>query len=275
MTDQASKCAVFADLHRETETWLIPNPWDLGSARVLQGLGYKALATTSSGFAYTLGRADGEVSLEEKLQHCLQLCAGTSIPINADFENGFADDLDSLCDNIKRLLDTGVAGFSIEDYSRDQHLVYAKQQAVERIEAAAQTIRASGIPVLLTARAENLIRGVDDRDETLERLQAYSAAGADVLYAPGLVEMEHVEEFVANTDKPLNVLAPFIRGGSMEKFTRAGVCRISVGGALAWASVNPLLMAGKEMLEQGSFSWLKNMARGSDIQSLLRQAGSD
>ncbi len=270
MTDQANKCAVFADLHRATETWLIPNPWDLGSARLLQGLGYKALATTSSGFAFTLGRADGEVSLEEKLSHCRDLCAGTSIPINADFENGFADDIADMADNIKLLLDTGVAGFSIEDYSRDQHLVYPREQAVERIAVAAETIRESGVPALLTARAENLIRGVDDREDTLARLQAYSAAGANVLYAPGLVEMEQVSEFVSETDKPLNVLAPFVRGASMAQFNDAGVCRISVGGALAWASVNPLLKAGQEMLEQGSFTWLKHMARGSDVQALLK-----
>lgn len=270
MPDQASKCAVFADLHQASKTWLIPNPWDVGSARLLQGLGYKALATTSSGFAYTLGRADGEVSLDEKLRHCSELCAATSIPVNADFENGFADDLPGLCENIKRLLETGIAGLSIEDYSRDQKLVYPLDQSVERIEAAVQTIRDAGIPVLLTARAENLIRGVDDQEETLERLQAYAAAGADVLYAPGLVEMEHVEWFVKETDKPLNVLAPFVRGATMDKFNAAGVCRISTGGALAWAAVNPLLLAGREMLEQGNFDWLKSMAKGTEIQSLLR-----
>ena len=270
MPDQASKCAVFADLHRASTTWLIPNPWDVGSARLLQGLGYQALATTSSGFAFTLGRADGEVSLQEKLQHCTELCAATSIPVSADFENGFADDIPGLRENIKRLLETGIAGFSIEDYSRDQKLVYPLDQSIERIEAAVQTIRDSGVPVLLTARAENLIRGADDQEETLERLQAYAAAGADVLYAPGLVEMEHVQWFVEETDKPLNVLAPFVRGATMDQFNAAGVCRISTGGALAWAAVNPLLLAGKEMLEQGSFEWLKGMAKGTEIQSLLR-----
>lgn len=270
MTDQAGKCAVFADLHRESECWLIPNPWDVGSARVLQGLGFPALATTSSGFAYTLGRADGQVSLAEKLQHCKDLASATSVPVTADFENGFADDIPSLCDNIRRLIDTGIAGFSIEDYSRDQHLVYPTAQAVERIEAAVQTIRESGVPVLLTARAENLIRGVDDLEDTLERLQSFSAVGADVLYAPGLVEMDYVEQFVNNTDRPLNVLAPFVRGASMVQFNKAGVCRVSTGGALTWASVNPLLLAGREMLEQGSFAWLNAMARGTEIQSLLK-----
>ncbi len=271
MTDQASKCAVFADLHQSDETWLIPNPWDIGSARVLQGLGYPALATTSSGFAFTLGRADGQVSLEEKLAHCRQLSESTSIPLNADFENGFSDDSAEMSDNIKRVIETGVAGLSIEDFSRDQHFVYEMNEAVDRVHAAVEAIRETGVPVLLTARAENLIRGVDDREETLQRLQAYSQAGADVLYAPGLVEMEHVQAFVEATDKPLNVLAPFVRHATMEQFNAAGVCRISTGGALTWASVNPLLTAGKEMLQEGSFSWLTQMAKGSEIQSLLKK----
>lgn len=271
MTDQASKCAVFADLHQSDATWVIPNPWDLGSARILQGLGFPALATTSSGFAFTLGRADGQVSLEEKLSHCRQLSEATSIPLNADFENGFSDDVAQMCDNIKQLIETGVAGLSIEDFSRDEKFVYELNEAVDRVHAAVETIRESGVPVLLTARAENLIRGVDDRDETLQRLQAYSEAGADVLYAPGLVEMEHVKEFADATDKPLNVLAPFVRNATMEQFNVAGVCRISTGGALAWASVNPLLNAGKEMLDEGSFNWLQQMAKGSEIQSLIKR----
>lgn len=271
MTDQASKCAVFADLHGLENTWLIPNPWDVGSARVLQGLGYQALATTSSGFAYTLGRVDGTVSLDEKLAHCRQLAASTDIPLNADFENGFADDLASMQDNIRRLIETGIAGLSIEDYSRDQHRVYEKNEALDRIHAAVDTIKETGIKVLLTARAENLIRGVDDRDDTLERLQTYAAAGADVLYAPGLVEMEHVEGFVSATDKPLNVLAPFVRGATMEQFNAAGVCRVSTGGALTWASLAPLLNAGKEMQEQGSFQWLRAMAKGTEIQQLIEK----
>ena len=268
--DQLSKCEVFKSLHEKDETWLIPNPWDVGSAKVLQGLGYPALATTSSGFAFTLGRADGQVSLEEKLLHCRQLTQSTSIPINADFENGFADDIAQMSDNIKRVIDTGVAGLSVEDYSRDGHFVYEISEAVDRVSAAVEAVRKTGVPVLLTARAENLIRGVDDREETLQRLQAYSEAGADVLYAPGLVEMDHVKEFADETDKPLNVLAPFVRNANMEQFNSAGVCRISVGGALAWASVNPLLNAGKEMLNDGSFSWLGQMAKGAEVQSLLK-----
>lgn len=273
--NQQSKIESFSALHKAESTWLIPNPWDVGSARILQGLGYKALATTSSGFAFTLGRADGSVSLDEKLEHCRELSAAVNIPLNADFENGFSDNIPEMADNIKRLIETGVAGLSIEDYSRDKHLVYEISEAVDRVHAAVNAVKDSGIPVLLTARAENLIRGVEDRDDTLERLQAYSEAGADVLYAPGLVQMEHVKSFVDETDKPLNVLAPFVRNASMAQFNEAGVCRISTGGALTWATLNPLLTAGKEMLNDGTFSWQQHMAKGTEIQSLLNSSDSD
>lgn len=273
--DQLGKIDRFTALHNSNETWLIPNPWDIGSARIMQGLGFQALATTSSGFAFTLGRADGSVSLDEKLEHCRQISSAVDIPLNADFENGFSDDVSEMGDNIKRLVETGVAGLSIEDYSRDKHFVYDMNEAIDRIHAAVEAIKQSGVPVLLTARAENLIRGVDDREDTLARLQAYSKAGADVLYAPGLVQMEHVRSFVHATDKPLNVLAPFVRNASMADFNEAGVCRISTGGALTWATLNPLLAAGKEMLNEGSFNWLQHMAKGTEVQSLLNSQSSE
>lgn len=270
MTAQLDKCAVFAELHREQDAWLIPNPWDIGSARVLQGLGYQALATTSSGFAYTLGRADGSVTLEEKLTHCRELSAAVSIPLNADFENGFSDDSKTLQDNIRRLLETGVAGLSIEDFSRDEKRIYDFSEAVDRISVAVDVIKESGIPVLLTARAENLIRGSDDLEDTVRRLQAYTSAGADVLYAPGLMELRQVREVAAEVSLPLNVLAPFVRNASVPALSEAGATRISTGGALTWASLNPLLTAGKEMLGQGSFNWLRQMAKGTEIQGLLK-----
>ena len=270
MPDQLQKCAVFADLHRNEEAWLIPNPWDIGSARVLQGLGFQALATTSSGFAFTLGRVDGTVTLDEKLQHCRDLSAAVSIPLNADFENGFADELDVMQTNIQRLLETGIAGLSIEDFSREQKRIYDFSEATDRIAAAVEVIKGSGIPVLLTARAENLIRGSDDMEDTVRRLQAYERAGADVLYAPGLMKLRQVQEVAAEVSLPLNVLAPFIRNASVAQLSEAGATRISTGGALTWAALNPLLSAGKEMLEQGSFDWLGQMAKGAEIQSLLR-----
>ena len=249
MTAQLEKCSRFAELHQQHSAWLIPNPWDVGSARVLQGLGFGALATTSSGFAYTLGRADGAVTLEEKLAHCRELAAATDIPLNADFENGFSDENATLRDNVLRLIETGIAGLSIEDFSRDKLTIYSKDEAADRLAVVMEAIQQSGIPVLLTARAENLIRGVDDPDDTLERLQAYSATGAHVLYSPGLTTLEQIQRFIAATDKPMNVSAPFVVGASVPQLADLGVTRVSTGGALNWAAVNPLITAGKEMLE--------------------------
>ena len=271
MTAQLEKCSRFAELHQQHSAWLIPNPWDVGSARVLQGLGFGALATTSSGFAYTLGRADGAVSLEEKLAHCRELAAATDIPLNADFENGFSDENATLRDNVLRLIETGIAGLSIEDFSRDKLTIYSKDEAADRLAVVMEAIQQSGIPVLLTARAENLIRGVDDPDDTLERLQAYSATGAHVLYSPGLTTLEQIQRFIAATDKPMNVLAPFVVGASVPQLADLGVTRVSTGGALNWAAVNPLITAGKEMLEQGSFNWLTVMAKGTQVQALLKK----
>lgn len=271
MTAQLEKCSRFAELHQQHSAWLIPNPWDVGSARVLQGLGFRALATTSSGFAYTLGRADGAVTLEEKLAHCRELAAATDIPLNADFENGFSDENATLRDNVLRLIETGIAGLSIEDFSRDKLTIYSKDEAADRLAVVMEAIQQSGIPVLLTARAENLIRGVDDPDDTLERLQAYSATGAHVLYSPGLTTLEQIQRFIAATDKPMNVLAPFVVGASVPQLADLGVTRVSTGGALNWAAVNPLITAGKEMLEQGSFNWLTGMANGTQVQALLKK----
>ncbi|HAR91046.1 MAG TPA: 2-methylisocitrate lyase [Gammaproteobacteria bacterium] len=271
MTAQLEKCSRFAELHQQHSAWLIPNPWDVGSARVLQGLGFGALATTSSGFAYTLGRADGAVTLEEKLAHCRELAAATDIPLNADFENGFSDENATLRDNVLRLIETGIAGLSIEDFSRDKLTIYSKDEAADRLAVVMEAIQQSGIPVLLTARAENLIRGVDDPDDTLERLQAYSATGAHVLYSPGLTTLEQIQRFIAATDKPMNVLAPFVVGASVPQLADLGVTRVSTGGALNWAAVNPLITAGKEMLEQGSFNWLTVMAKGTQVQALLKK----
>lgn len=271
MTAQLEKCSRFAELHQQHSAWLIPNPWDVGSARVLQGLGFRALATTSSGFAYTLGRADGAVTLEEKLAHCRELAAATDIPLNADFENGFSDENATLRDNVLRLIETGIAGLSIEDFSRDKLTIYSKDEAADRLAVVMEAIQQSGIPVLLTARAENLIRGVDDPDDTLERLQAYSATGAHVLYSPGLTTLEQIQRFIAATDKPMNVLAPFVVGASVPQLADLGVTRVSTGGALNWAAVNPLITAGKEMLEQGSFNWLTVMAKGTQVQALLKK----
>ena len=269
MATQLEKCKTFAAMHGEQQAWVIPNPWDLGSARVLQGLGFRALATTSSGLAFSLGTGDGQVSLDQKLAHCSALCAGTSIPVNADFENGYSDDIRCMQDNILRLIETGVAGLSIEDFSRDTQQVYGTSQAEERVGAAAEAIKGSGVPVLLTARAENLIRGRDDLEDTLARLQAYQQAGADVLYAPGVSTLDDLARVCSALDKPFNALASLLPGATLQQMSDAGATRVSVGGALTWASLAPLLAAGKEMQEHGSFDWLEGMVDAGELRSLM------
>lgn len=269
MADQLQRCKAFRKLHANKAGWVIPNPWDVGSARILEGLGFKALATTSGGYAFTLGKADGEVSLDEMLQHCTALVNGTRLPINADFENGYAEDIDEMVVNIKRLAATGVAGISIEDFSRADHTIYPLAHAVERIEAAVEAIQATGMPIMLTARAESLLRGFDDLDEVIERLHAYTAAGADVLYAPAVRSLNDLQKVTGKLTKPFNVLASFIRNASVPELAAAGGTRISVGGALTYAAVAPLLMAGKEMLEQGTFNWIGGVANSGEIKALL------
>ncbi|MEQ8953842.1 MAG: isocitrate lyase/phosphoenolpyruvate mutase family protein, partial [Gammaproteobacteria bacterium] len=218
MADQETKTRIFRELHQADAAWIIPNPWDIGSAKLLQGMGFVALATTSSGFAFSRGRSDGEVSLDEKLDHCREICQATDIPVNADFEDGYSANINTLCDNIHRLLETGIAGFSIEDFSREQHTLMDMGEAVERVRAAAETVATYPVPVMLTARAENLLRGVDDVDDTIARLQAFSKAGADVLYAPGVKSLEQLTAIPAEIDKPFTVLEPFMPTATVAQF---------------------------------------------------------
>ncbi|GJM12594.1 MAG: 2-methylisocitrate lyase [Pseudohongiella sp.] len=273
MVSQLQKCEVFARLHQSESAWIIPNPWDVGSAKLLQGMGFKALATTSSGFAYTLGRADGEVSLEEKLQHCAQLCAATNIPINADFENGYSERTSTVVENIERLSETGIAGFSIEDFSREHHRLYDFSEAVDRVGAAAETVAGLEIPLMLTARAENLIRGADDLEDTIKRLQAFEAAGADVLYAPGLRSLDQLREVTSSLAKPFNVLASFMSGTNVAEFSENGAKRISLGGALNFAAIDPVQRAAMEMTQNGTFDWLGGRADSAAVKQFLE--GSD
>ncbi|HET9061780.1 MAG TPA: isocitrate lyase/phosphoenolpyruvate mutase family protein [Candidatus Binatia bacterium] len=270
MSTQKTKCEDFARLHREPGAFLIPNPWDVGSAKLLEGLGFKALATTSAGFAYTLAKTDGEVTLEEKVAHCAAVVAATSIPVNADFENGFADAPEAVAANVLRVAKTGVAGCSIEDFGRDSHAIYDFNLAVERIQAAAETAATLGMPFQLTARAENLLRGIDDLDDTIRRLKAYEVAGADVLYAPAIKSLDVLRQVTAELRKPFNALAVFFPGATIDELAAAGAKRISVGSGLAWASLSPLIKAGKEMLERGTFAWTTDMVAGADLRRLLR-----
>lgn len=272
MTTQAVKAERFRALHLREGAFIIPNPWDVGSARLLAALGFEALATTSSGFAYSLGRVDGEVTLEEHLEHCRALCAATDLPVSADLENGYADDPKSVAKAITLAGDAGVVGGSIEDYSgNDSQSIYDSGLAVERVAAAVEAARALPHAFTLTARAENLLRGRDDLDDTIRRLQSFEAAGADVLYAPGLTSLDQVRAVTASVEKPVNVLATMLAGVTLEQLAQAGAKRISIGGALARAALAPVLSAAAEMLDEGSFGWTSELASSAKIEGLFRK----
>ncbi len=270
MTNQRERAERFVALHRRTDAFVIPNPWDAGSARLLAGLGFEALATTSSGFANSLGRADGQVERGELLAHCRTICAATDLPVSADLENGLATAPEAAAELILQAAEAGVVGGSIEDYSGDPaQPIYPFELAVERVQACAEAAKSLGFPFTLTARAENLLRGHRDLDDTIRRLQAFEAAGADCLYAPALTTLDQVRAVTGAVNKPVNVLAPPLRGVTVAQLAAAGVRRISVGGALARAAIATLLQAGKEMREQGGFEWSVGAAANADIGRLL------
>ncbi len=252
MPTTREKAEVFRALHSSGETFFIPNPWDAGSALLLQQAGFKALATTSAGFAQTLGRDDGEITLEEKLEHCRVLAAVTDIPVTADFEHGFADAPEAAAANLLRLAETGVAGGSIEDYSRSA--IYDFDLAVERVAACAEAVKGLDVPFTLTARAEGLLRKECDLDGAIKRLQAFEAAGADVLYAPALRSLDEVRQVLAEVSRPLNVLGPFMPDASLEDYQALGVARISLGSAFARRVSAATLDMAKAIVESGRIS---------------------
>jgi 2-methylisocitrate lyase-like PEP mutase family enzyme len=253
MTTQLEKGTAFRALHGG-EPFVIPNPWDAGSARVLEALGFTALATTSSGFAFTHGRLDGGVTLDEVVTHVSSVTTATDLPVSVDLENGYGADPRSAATAIARVAEAGAVGGSIEDWDPGGHL-YEQGHAAERIAAAAAAAHALPFPFTLTARAENHIRGNPDLDDTIARLRAYEAAGADVLFAPGMQTVEEIRTVCQAVSKPVNVLArpPF----STAEIVEAGAQRISVGGALTWVAVDAMIAAATRIREQGDFSGLK------------------
>ncbi|HJQ32499.1 MAG TPA: isocitrate lyase/phosphoenolpyruvate mutase family protein [Pyrinomonadaceae bacterium] len=273
MKTQSEKAESFRALHARAGAFVIPNPWDAGSARLLEGLGFEALATTSAGFANTMGRLDGQVTRDDVLEHCRQLSAATDLPVSADLENCFAHEPPEAAETIVLAARAGVVGGSIEDYTGDpSNPIYDFGLAVERVRAAAEAARSLDFPFTLTARAENLLRGRLDFDDTVRRLQAFEAAGADVLYAPGLRTLDEVRRVAGALGKPLNVLAPLIEGATVAQLAEAGARRISTGGALARAAVTALLRAGAEMLDGGSFGWTSELASSAEVCRLLGAA---
>jgi 2-methylisocitrate lyase-like PEP mutase family enzyme len=250
---QEQKAATFSALHRG-EAFIIPNPWDAGSAKVLEGLGFKALATTSSGFAFTVGRRDGSTSLDELAEHVATLDGATRLPISVDLEDGFGPEPEAAANAIDRAAGAGAVGGSIEDYD-PRGSIHPIDQAVERVAAACEAARRHGFPFTVTARAENHIRGNPDLDDTIARLQAYERAGADVLYAPGLRNPDEIRTVCQAVAKPVNVLAH--RGLSMAEIVDAGAQRVSVGGALTWVAIKAMAAVAAEMRDDGDFSSLE------------------
>ena len=266
---QAEKARRFQALHA-SGCFVIPNPWDPGSARILESLGYQALATTSAGYAFSIGKLDGQVGLDDMLAHCRVLCASTSLPVSADLENGYADDPKSAAKALVRGAEVGLVGGSIEDYSGDPAKpVYDFTLALERVQAAVEAVRKLPFPFQFAARADALIHSAKDLDDTIRRLQAFEAAGADVLYAPGLKTLEEVRKVCSAVKKPVNVNMTGLHHTSLAQLAEAGARRISTGGALARASIAALISAAREMQSSGGFSWANAATSGADIKKLL------
>ena len=253
---QAEKAELFRALHEGPEPLLLPNPWDVGSAKLLTWLGFAALATTSSGFAATLGRLDGSVTREEALAHAAELTAATSLPVSADLENAFADEPAGVAETVRMAVQAGLAGCSVEDFTgQPGSPIYDIGLATDRVAAAAAAATAGLVQLVITARAENYLHGRPDLADTITRLQAYQEAGADVLYAPGLTSLDEIRQVVSAVDLPVNVLA--LPGGpTVPELAQAGVRRVSVGGAFAFAALGAVVEAARELREQGSYGFL-------------------
>jgi 2-methylisocitrate lyase-like PEP mutase family enzyme len=252
MTTQSQKAEAFRALHAG-EPFVIPNPWDVGSARVLEALGFQALATTSSGFAFTFGRLDGDTTLDEVAEHVGALDRATALPVSTDLENGYGADPESAAGAIARVAEAGAVGGSIEDWDPEGFL-YEREHAADRVVAAVEAARGLGFPFTLTARAENHIRDDPDLDDTIARLQSYEEAGADVLYAPGLRTTDEIRAVCSSVSRPVNVLA--VPTLTVTEIFDAGAQRVSVGGGLAWVAVGALRDAAEAIRDRGDLSQL-------------------
>jgi len=269
MRTQADSARDFLSLHKPGEPLLLPNPWDAGSAILLASMGFKALATTSSGFAASLGRDDGAVTRDEALAHAAAIVAATDLPVSADLEDCFAAEPAGVAETIRLAIGTGLAGCSVEDYSRqDDDPIFGIQLAAERVAAAAEAAHAGPVHFVITARAENYLHGRPDLADTIARLRAYSEAGADVLYAPGLQRIEDIRQVLSEADRPVNVLAmPGVP--PVPELAQAGVARVSVGGAFAFTAIGALVNAATELRDHGTYGFRATSAVG---RSAARQA---
>jgi 2-methylisocitrate lyase-like PEP mutase family enzyme len=261
MTEPATSAA-FRSLHEGPGAFVIPNAWDAGSAKVLASMGFAALATTSSGHAMTLGRRDGGVTRAEVLEHVALLSGAVAIPVSADLEHGFADSPEGVAETVRLAGGTGLAGCSIEDSTgRPEDPIYPAELAADRVRAAVEAARATGL--VLTARAEGMLGGRPDLADVVARLQSFQEAGADVLFAPGLRDPDHIRTICAEVDRPVNVLA-WPGGPSVAELAELGVRRVSVGGGLAWSALGALVDAATELRDHGTIGYGAGLAQGRE-----------
>jgi len=268
---QEEKGRLFRELHERADAFIIPNPWDVGTARLLANLGFKALATTSMGYAFSLGRRDNTLNCQETMAYAASISAATNLPVSADLESGFGDEPEIVAHTIGLAAAAGVVGGSIEDATgRPDHPIYEIEVAVERVRAAVAGARSLPFPFTLTARAENYLHGRTDLRDTIKRLQAYQEAGADVLYAPGLATKEDIAAVVRSVDRPVNVVMG-LQGAqlSLAQLSAIGVRRVSVGSALCRTALGAFLRAGREMREQGTFTFAEEAVSPREMNAVF------
>ncbi len=268
---QTENAKRFWALHQREGAFILPNPWDVGTARLLVRLGFEALATTSAGFAFSLGRRDYALGRELVLAHVTAIVSASEVPVSADLENGFGDAPETVAETIRLAAATGLAGGSIEDATgREEDPIYGLGQAVERISAAAEAAHSLACPFTLTGRAENYLHGRRDLKDTIGRLQAYQEAGADVLYAPGLTTREEISTLVRSVDRPVNVLMGIAGIGlGLSELSELGVKRVSVGSALSRVALGAFLRASKEMIDHGTFSFTREAVGSNELNEIF------
>lgn len=268
---QAAKGERFRALHQRDRAFIIPNPWDVGTARILERLGFEALATTSSGFAFSVGRRDNTVSRDDAITHVAAMVSSTDLPINADLENGFGDDPEACAETIRLAAAAGAVGGSIEDSTgRSEGPIYCIEHAAARVRAAVEAARSLPFTFTVVARAENFLHGRTDLADTIRRLQAFQEVGADVLYAPGLSTKDDIAAVVRSVDRPVNVLMGFQSElFTLDELSALGVKRVSVGGALCRAAVGAFLRAAREMQTHGTFEWARQAVSSRELSEFL------
>lgn len=271
MSTQSEKATIFKALHERDEAFIIPNPYDIGTAKLLAHLGFEALATTSAGFAFTLGRRDYTLTRDQVLEHSAEIVSATDLPVSADLEGGFGNAPETVAETIRLAIGTGLAGGSIEDSTgRTDNPIYDRELAVERIRAAAEVVNALPFPFMLTARCENYLVGRADLKDTIDRLQAYQEAGARVLYAPGLRTKDDIAAIVSSVDRPVNVLMG-LQGVQMNlaELSALGVKRVSIGSGLSRAALGAFIRASREMVDHGTFTFGEEAISYRDVSGMF------